>query len=198
MIVINGMIHGTRILHYRYANLEHEDLMEINGIVLHQTNSNSAAPTLLAYYWRNVGAHFLIGPGGAIFQTARIDRVCHHVGMIRSMCSTTHSCTPDYTKALNKILTGPGSQDEKRMAIHRMEMKKPKQSRYPGNIDSIGVELSGASDNGMYRAPTSSQNAASVWLVGILLLHFGLKREQVFRHPNISYKEATEASMVDY
>ncbi|MDA8444186.1 peptidoglycan recognition protein family protein [Paracidovorax valerianellae] len=198
MKIVEGMIYGSRILNYRYPNLEQGEMLQVNGIILHQTNSRSAFPTLLAYYWRDVGAHFLIAPGGMIYQTARIDRVCHHVGMIRSMCSTTHSCSPDYDKAVKSIMAGSGDRDEKRMAIHKLEMQKPPQLRYPSNMDSIGIEVCGASKNGVYEAPTAAQNNATTWLVDMLLTHLSLKRLQVYKHPNVSYKEPTEASLIEF
>lgn len=117
------MIHGSRILHNRYSNLEHGELSSVNGIILHQTNSTTAFPTLLAYYWRSVGAHFLIAPGGLIYQTARMDRVCFHVGAIKSKCRVTHTCTPDQTKALKSILASSLPQKDKDFAIHQLEMK---------------------------------------------------------------------------
>lgn len=173
-------------------------LQSVNGIILHQTNSRSAFPTLLAYYWRSVGAHFLIAPGGMIYQTARIDRVCHHVGVIRSLCQDTVTCSPDTTKKLKAIWAGPGTTDEKRLAVHQLEMKKPADLRYPSNLDSIGIEVVGVSEKRVYSPPTAAQNAASVWLVSALLSHLDLKRTAIYRHPVVSFKLATEAAQVEY
>ncbi len=198
MKVVDGMIHGTRVLHHRYSNLEHGELFSVNGIILHQTNSRSAFPTLLAYYWRSVGAHFLIAPGGMIYQTARIDRVCHHVGVIKSLCNETMTCSPDYSKKLAEIFAGHGSIDEKRLAVHQLEMKKPADLRYPSNVNSIGIEVAGVSEEGAYTAPTAAQNASSIWLVHALLNHLRLKRTAVYRHPAIAFKLETEAAQVEY
>ncbi len=198
MNIVNGIVCGTRILNYRYPNLEHGPLKEVNAIVLHQTNSSSAVPTLIAYLWRGVGAHFLISPSGLIYQTARVDRVCHHVGMIRSRCFEHHACTRSNEEAIKRIISGPGSQTEKRLKIHQLEMSKPSRSRFPSNLDSIGIELSGASSDGMYGAPSAAQNVASVWLVNLLLESFGLVRGDVYRHPNIAYKQPSEAAHVEY
>ncbi|MBF9266277.1 peptidoglycan recognition protein family protein [Paracidovorax cattleyae] len=198
MNIVNGIVCGTRVLNYRYPNLEHGELRRVNAIVLHQTNSSSAVPTLIAYLWRGVGAHFLISPAGLIYQTARLDRVCHHVGMIRSRCFESDSCAPSNEHEIKQIISGSGSQAEKRLKIHQMEMAKLSGSRFPTNLDSIGIELSGASKDGVYGAPTSAQNAASVWLVNELLKSLGLVRADVYRHPNIAYKQPSEAAQVAY
>lgn len=198
MQIIDGMIHGSKVLHNRYPNLEHEKLSIINGIVLHQTNSASAFPTLLAYYWRSVGAHFLIAPGGLIYQTARIDRVCHHVGAIKSKCVQTYTCTPDHTKTIKNIMASSLSRKEMDIAVHKLEMHKPASLRYPSNSDSLGIEVVGVSKDGEYTAPTAAQNTASVWLIGALLEHLSLKRTSVYRHPEIATKLASEAEKVKY
>ncbi|WCM89284.1 peptidoglycan recognition protein family protein [Acidovorax sp. NCPPB 3576] len=198
MKIVDGMIHGSRILHNRYSNLEHGELSSVNGIILHQTNSTTAFPTLLAYYWRSVGAHFLIAPGGMIYQTARMDRVCFHVGAIKSKCRVTHTCTPDQTKALKSILASSLPQKDKDFAIHQLEMKKPAHLRYPSNLDSLGIEVVGASKDDQYASPTAAQNAASVWLIDALMQHLNLKRTAVYRHPEVSRKLESEASQVAY
>ncbi|WP_157836529.1 N-acetylmuramoyl-L-alanine amidase [Paracidovorax oryzae] len=99
---------------------------------------------------------------------------------------------------IKRIISGSGSQTEKRLKIHQMEMAKPSHSRFPTNLDSIGIELSGASRDGVYGAPTSAKNAASTWLVNELLKSLKLIRADVYRHPSIAYKQPSEAALVAY
>lgn len=145
-----------------------------------------------------VGAHFLIAPDGLIHQTARLDRVCHHVGMIGSKCFDMHVCAPDENKAIKTLFAAPGSVEQHRMALHLHESNKAPKDRYPNNFDSIGIEIASESKDDIYVPPTSWQNMASTWLVGELLAAFHLKRIAVYRHPQVSYKQATEASQVKY
>jgi N-acetyl-anhydromuramyl-L-alanine amidase AmpD len=198
--IADGMISDARIRKYRYPGLEHGPMREVHGIVLHQTNSSLAFPTLLAYYWRDIGAHFLVSPDGTIYQTARIDRQCHHVGMIKSVCYEIQICSPSDQEQIARILDdSKRSIFERRKALHLHESRKHPAKRFPDNTNSIGIEVVGGTNtNGIYVAPTSAQNSSSTWLTNELLAALGLKKDVVYRHPQISYKNPTEAHSVAY
>ena len=70
--IINGAIINPLIRQSFYANLEHGLLRKPSGIVVHQTNSATEFPTLLACNWRTVGAHFMISPGKKENEAARV------------------------------------------------------------------------------------------------------------------------------
>jgi N-acetyl-anhydromuramyl-L-alanine amidase AmpD len=168
--------------------------------VLHQTNSSTASATLAAYIFRSTGAHFLIDPDGQIIQTASIARVCHYVGPIKSRCYETATCSPQEKKVLDAIVNGPGSRDQKRMAVNNHERAKSVPYRYPSNYDSLGIEVSGSFDEKTkhYQTPSTAQNLSAIWLIGELLSAFSLTRSDVYRHPQLSYKENDEAARVKF
>jgi len=196
--IVEGMLQHNRICKNRYPNLEHGDMPKVYGIILHQTNSSLTFPTLLAYYWRDTGAHFLIAPDGTIYQTARIDRQCHHVGMIKSRCHETITCSPSETKKIREILRDTQTSDkEAKFNLHKHESRKPYTNRFPNNTDSIGIEIVGGTDsNNVYQVPSSAQQSASRWLIEELLVTLGLQKTAIYRHPQVSYKNESEARSV--
>jgi hypothetical protein len=69
--------------------------------------------------------------------------------------------------------------------------------RYPSNKDAIGTELvSAVVGNGkdpLFEAATDAQNKALGWLIEQLRQKFSLPLTEVFRHPQVSYKDSHEA-----
>ena len=59
----------------------------------------------------------------------------------------------------------------------------------------MGIELVGAhvSDK-QYEAVTALQNASLQWLLGDLYRHFSVTSADVYRHPEVSYKNPGEAA----
>lgn len=79
--------------------------------------------------------------------------------------------------------------------IDSIERRKNYPDRFPVNSDSVGVELVGRHLNSRdYEAVTQLQNMSLRWLIGELYTHFHLGDEDVFRHPEVSYKNAGEAA----
>ena len=105
LLVNDGVLQDPRIGKTIYPMLEHGQMTDISGIVLHQTSSDYIVKTMAEYAFRpsRVGAHFLINPAGRIFQTARITQICWHVGRIKAYCKEIHSCTPADNQVLAKI-----------------------------------------------------------------------------------------------
>ncbi|MGY4398453.1 hypothetical protein ACVWZA_003661 [Sphingomonas sp. UYAg733] len=85
--------------------------------------------------------------------------------------------------------------------VRRNEMTKSVPDRYPGNSDSLGIELVGKSFPGPtpkadrnYESVTPAQNASLTWLVDGLTRVMNIKRTEIFRHPTVSQKTPSEAS----
>jgi hypothetical protein len=86
-------------------------------------------------------------------------------------------------------------------ARNRHEMTKQGPDRYPSNEDSIGIELVGQAfplneknaDKQVYESVTAAQNSSLKWLVGALAMQLGVPMTEIFRHPVVSQKNATEA-----
>lgn len=216
----NGMyaLDDCRIVDERCAALEHGELKkeEVSGIVLHQTNGQTAFSTLARYHKDNVknyivtfwnskgvdalGAHFLVAPDGTMYQTARIDRVCYHVGpYINSPCFEKRSCRPEETGRYEMIMDDPKlNKYDKWAQITAEEIKKNWQDRYSRNTDSIGIEVVGMPDErGIYQHPSGHQTMAVNWLVDLLMKYFNLSCDRIFAHGQVSpHKNPTEGMSI--
>jgi N-acetyl-anhydromuramyl-L-alanine amidase AmpD len=177
--------------------IDHGPMSTVHGIVVHQTGSATARSALDSYLVEGAnGAHFLIDRDGTIYQTASVYRITHHVGHLKPRCRVEMRCTPAEAKAL----TGkrPGKE------IGRIEAAKAWPDRYPGNADAIGIELVGAAtakpgggaNDYEYEAVTAAQQAAFDWLLPRLLDHFKVDATEVFHHPDVSWKQPSEAASV--
>lgn len=191
-ISASGMLEDLRVIQRRLASIEHGALAQPRAIVLHQTDSPSEESTLHSYATQATGAHFLIGKGGQIHQTASMHRQCYHVGrLIKSKClalSLAGCRTPTLAKAL--ALTGVSQF----RAIDNVERQKSYPDRYPVNSDSLGIEMVGRHvDDRHYEPLTAEQEVSLQWLVGELFVHFTLTGTDVYRHPEVSYKHPGEA-----
>lgn len=81
-------------------------------------------------------------------------------------------------------------------------MLKKVPARFPANQDSIGIELVGEAlprggnipdEKKTYQTVTSEQNNALQWLIAELTLTLRISMSEVFRHPEVSRKNPTEA-----
>jgi N-acetyl-anhydromuramyl-L-alanine amidase AmpD len=181
-----------------FATIEHGPMTTVHGIVVHQTGGATASSTFSSY--RSVGAsgaHFLIDHDGTLYQTASLKRITHHVGKIRSRCLETLSCAPVTIAESRRALKTGGVR-----ALDQHERNKAWPARFPSNADAIGIELVGMyRDNGkeqIYEDPTPAQNASLKWLIAELTETLGIERREVYRHPDVSYKNPTEASAAQW
>lgn len=176
----------------RTMMLAHGRLVHIDAIMVHQTGSATAKGTIAAYRndAKGTGAHFLIGKDGTIYQVVSIQSMCWHVGPILSRCYARHACAPKEEKFYDS-LHGHSSV----MIMYHEEMAKPYPQRYPPNTDSIGIEIvSQALGNpAIYEHPTPAQNCSLQWLIAELLATLKLTRADIYRHPQVSRKNRTEA-----
>jgi len=187
------MLIANKVILRRFPHIEHGSLASIHAIVVHQTDAPTAQHTFNGYNAGDNGAHFLIDKNGQIYQTASMHKRCYHVGrLIKSKCLTINkkSCS---SSNMAKILAMSWTNQIK--ALDANERAKSYPHRYPVNSDSIGIELAGKHiDNKRYETVTPSQNASLQWLVSELYSHFSLTSSDVYKHPEVSYKNPGEAS----
>ncbi|MBU1351788.1 MAG: N-acetylmuramoyl-L-alanine amidase [Gammaproteobacteria bacterium] len=192
-ITPEGIFVDGRIIVRRYLNLEHGPISTVVAIVLHQTDSSTAQQTFNSYARSPHGAHFLIDKNGQVYQTASLLMRCQHVGRhIRSRCLEIDKPSCD-SVAMARIQAMSWSNHVRALDAH--ERAKPYPQRYPINGDSIGIEIVGRSiDDKKYEAVTSEQNNSLQWLTGELYSHFSISSQDVYRHPEVSYKNPGEAA----
>lgn len=189
----DGMLVDPRVQWQRFAHIEHGTLDAVHGIVVHQTDAPSAQATFNAYNGGGNGAHFLIGKDGRIYQTASVKMRCYHVGrLIKSRClQLKGSQCKDADLATAMTLSWAA----RIRAIDRIERQKDYPERFPVNSDSIGIELVGRHlDDTRFEALSAQQVDSLQWLLGQLYGHFELDGDDVFRHPDVSYKHPGEAA----
>lgn len=195
--VKNGKLITSRVIDKVSSKIEKGALIYVSAIIIHQTGSSTAKSSLSSYDDGSAGAHFLIDKDGTIFQTARIDQKCWHVGNIRSRCQSMTNCSEDELKKVESILFKKGESYAVRVkSLSKYESAKSYPERYPTNEDSIGIEIVGSFDakGGSYETVTKQQNESLSWLIVALQTILGITNEDVYRHPEISYKQASEAA----
>ena len=137
--------------------IERGEMPEVNGLIVHQTQSPSVNSTLNSYAKDKAnGAHFLIDKDGTIYQTASLNQTTNHVGPLRSRCAQEKSCSPEETKLNQK-------HDPKGEA--QREREKQAGDRFPSNSDSIGIELVGMSYKAKSYQETSNPDGSFNFLV---------------------------------
>ena len=174
-----------------FHSLEGAPLNVVHGIVVHQTDSSSAASTLDQYgRGSTIGAHFLIDKDGTTYQTASVRHRTRHVGWLKPRCIAEHRCTPAELSALRGKRLGSG--------IGRVEAAKPFPLRFPGNDDALGIEVVGKAQptpqGDKYEVLTAAQQGSLRWLVQALSLALAVPMREVYRHPEVSWKTESEAS----
>ncbi|MBO9649629.1 MAG: N-acetylmuramoyl-L-alanine amidase [Variovorax sp.] len=205
-ITKDGHVDAERIKIRIFSVIERTRMSAVNGIVVHQTGAPTAQATFNSYGdTRNGtpnGAHFLIDKDGTIYQTASLYRVTNHVGFVQSRCVITKQCTPTELRHAQSLELTKGNR-ARAIAVHRNEMNKSWPDRFPSNVDSIGIEIVGMAKaqvlpNGradeIYEPVGAQQNASLEWLIKQLAETLNVSMQEVFRHPEIGRKNATEAS----
>ena len=117
-------------------------------------------------------AHFLIDKSGVIYQTAQTNQITYHVGKLQSRCLQTTACSKAELASSTSVLFAKGQSFAVRVKnLHKHEQEKFYPDRYPGNSDSIGIEIVGEFDKAKstYVAVNTKQNASLKWLVDELL-----------------------------
>jgi N-acetyl-anhydromuramyl-L-alanine amidase AmpD len=208
-ITADGMLIAAGVLNARRPPIEKGPMKHVRGIIVHQSDSSTAQATLNSYLHAGNGAHFLIDKDGTIYQTASLLKKTWHVGKLKAKCFETHTCSAAEVKI------GP----TKHSAIYRIEMRKSVPNRFPSNEDSIGIELVGRcildpklinegmsteqierlrADKGVYETVTPAQNLALGRLISELQTVLIIPVDEVYPHPRVSAKNATEASTAQW
>jgi N-acetyl-anhydromuramyl-L-alanine amidase AmpD len=195
--ITNGIIVDKRVIAKRYNSIEHGNISKVKSIVLHRTVGSSATSSLNGYAsGQKAGAHFLIANDGTIYQTASLERLCWHVGILYSRCKKEKSCDPNELMTVNSLLYQKGLLFSKRVKnVSRHESRKPYPLRYPSNNDSIGIEVVGCYNHAtnIFDRPTKKQFESLKWLVKILLKEFSLVlNNDVYAHGVIARKKKAE------
>ncbi|WBS04670.1 N-acetylmuramoyl-L-alanine amidase [Pseudoduganella sp. SL102] len=197
---------GGKLIHARVTDkvnskIEKGTLAGVNAIVVHQTGAATAQSSFSSYDAGLNGAHFLIDTDGAIYQTARIDQKCWHVGNIRSRCNEMKACDTDALKAVNALLFKKGESYSARIkSLSQHEAGKAYPVRYPINEDSLGIEIVGefSAKSQTYATVNKNQNTSLSWLVGVLETKLVLDADDIYRHGSIAYKQASEGSTANW
>ena len=189
MIDKDGWLVSNRVQVIRRPKLAHGRMTHVAGIIVHQTGAPTAQSSLNSYLHAGAnGAHFLIDRDGTIFQTGSLLWKQWHVGKLRARCLMEQTCSPKEAKALKGLDVSKTNQHENLKAVP---------NRFPSNNDAIGIELVagviGGGATPAYEAATPQQNASLSWLVASLRDHFHVPPIEVFRHPQVSYKDPHEA-----
>lgn len=179
--------------------ISHAPMPQVNGIVLHRTESSTAASTLATWRTRDAatGAHFLIDRDGTVHQTVSVNQQAWHVGAIRSRGEVEGTITPDDQRELDAARNGQAEwRGSAVRAVSRIESGRPYPERYPTNADSIGIEVVGRYHPATKRwdDPTPDQTAAINRLMESLQRNFGLSNEDVYEHDAISRKTPGEGA----
>ncbi|WP_145750075.1 peptidoglycan recognition protein family protein [Nitrospirillum amazonense] len=183
----DGWVIDPRVKKTPFFNLKHGLMDVIHGIIVHQTASPSAQSTFNSYKSADPnGAHFLIDKDGTIYQTASVTWKVWHVGKIRSRCLVNYTCTPLEIRKLKS-----SSQ------IQKTEREKKFPDRYPMNEDSLGIEIVSAvigdEKHPNFETVTDEQNGSLTWLISELKQKFSVPPTEIYRHPDVAYKNAHEA-----
>lgn len=193
--LVKGKLVSKKVTQKIYSTLEKGKLLKVNGLVIHQTGAATANHTFNSYEKGGHGAHFLIDKAGKIYQTASLDKQTYHVGKIRSKCHELSSCSKEELKQVSDILYKKGERYSTRvMNLHKHEKKKGYPNRFPMNSDSLGTEIVGAYSKSKkkYESISNEQNVSLKWLIEQLYSYYTLSKVDVFRHPEVSYKQASE------
>jgi N-acetyl-anhydromuramyl-L-alanine amidase AmpD len=197
----DGKLISSKVTYKGFPKIEKGSLSAVHALTIHQTGGKTAASSFSSYKSGKAGAHFLIDLDGTIYQTARVNKKCWHIGNVRSRCYENKSCTSDELKAVNSILFRKGRSYTVRLReLTEHEAEKDYPARYPTNSDAIGIELVGGFDDKTrkYATATKQQNDSLAWLVATLSAVFKLGDSDVYRHPQVSYKQPSEAASASW
>jgi N-acetyl-anhydromuramyl-L-alanine amidase AmpD len=184
-VVRDGKIIDDRVVTRIEPLIEKGAMATVHGIVVHQTGGPTAESAFNSYKAGNSGAHLLIDRDGTVYQTARLNQKTWHVGKLRARCVVELKC--------------PAPKKWDPSGTNKTEMAKAWPDRYPSNEDAIGIELvAGFNSKTGYDIASKEQNASLSWLVAELQASLGLNAIEVFRHPQVSYKQDTEAATANW
>jgi N-acetyl-anhydromuramyl-L-alanine amidase AmpD len=196
----DGKIVANQVTDKIYQKIEKGNLSTVHAIVVHQTGSKTSVSSFSSYNDGVNGAHFLIDIDGKIYQTARVNQKCWHIGEIRSRCYQFSTCTTAELKNIKEILFKQNKSYVTRVKdLYMHEKAKPYPDRYPTNEDSIGIEIvSGFTSDKGYDPLNDLQTSSLKWLINTLEDLLSLTSNDIYRHSEVGYKQPTEASSASW
>ena len=199
--VINGIIQDNNVELKIYSSIQHGVMNQVAAIVLHRTDSSNANSTLQAYAkGKKSGAHLLIEKSGKIYQTAKLNQKCWHVGILQSRCQTEGDCGSEENETISALIHQKGLSFGRRARnLSHHEVKKKYPNRYPSNDDSIGIEVVGrfSSTNKTFDEPTSQQLESLRLIVDKIATEYSLNPDDdVYSHGAIARKQPSEGTQL--
>jgi N-acetyl-anhydromuramyl-L-alanine amidase AmpD len=193
--LVDGKLISDKVTDKINPKIEKGAMLAVHALIVHQTGGDTAASAFASYSAGTNGAHFLIDKDGTIYQTAHVTQKCWHVGKIQSRCYKATACSADELKNIKAILFNQADSYSARVKkLHDHEVEKSYPDRYPTNDDSIGIELvSKFTEKTGYEKVTEAQNTSLAWVVSTLDSLLNLSASDTYRHPEVGYKQPTEA-----
>jgi N-acetyl-anhydromuramyl-L-alanine amidase AmpD len=199
-ITADGHVDAEKIKVQIFPNIEGRWMKAVNGIVVHQTASPTMQSAFNSYAKpkvdgkQNNGAHFMIDKDGKIYQNASLYKQTWHVGLLKSRCVLETRCTPTELKAIGAI------KGYQAMSKHEGAKKFP--DRFPSNADAIGIEVVGNAvgekSKEVFEPLTNAQQESLKWLVKQLTETLGVSMSEIYRHPELAWKNLTEAQTAQW
>ena len=205
LTVVNGIIKEARVRVDLCPLLDHGPITAVHAIIMHQTDSSTAASSLSKYKdpaSEHTGAHLLLDKDGTMYQTLALNRRCAQVAPIKSRCLEERRCSPadlgEYEKFAHQAHSRWNGAYNR--AVGAYEAKKQYPDRYPWNPDAIGIEVVGRflESTSLYENPTPQQNVYLHWFVRDLMQALKLLPADIYRHPLLSNKRPREAASLTW
>jgi len=169
---------------------EHGTLKKINAIVIHRTAGSKLSFSNAKN--NGIAAHFYVDKDGTIYQVASLNKVCYHVGKIKSKAKEEGSLTNFDKEYFKKIGWSPSKE-------YKYEKNKKYPTRYPYNYDSIGIETVGSYNKTTktWEHLTEAQKKSVSKLYNCLIKLLKLdKNSDTYTHEQISRKTKGEGQTV--
>ena len=198
------ILDGTNIKSQLIAKIGNGKLNVINAIILHRTVSYTTKSVFNTWLGKNVyrvGAHFVIDKDGTIYQCLSIYTKAHHVGRIRSKALETNNFQNDVDK--KSVCDKKNNISD----LSNYEFTKEYPLRFPGNMDSIGIEVVSMyiEQTKQWEKATEAQLKSINLLIDILLTcykkhnGYNLTTKDIYPHDKIAYKTDGEGGgLYDY
>lgn len=183
-----GYVQNANFTHSPISALEKGKIEGPHAIILHRTESPSASSAITSFK-NGVGTHFLVDKDGTVTQTASLLQHTYHIGKIKSKCYENKTCPIDEMKKIK----GYGWSPQK---VYDHEKDKDYPTRYPINLDSIGIEVVGQYNESTKKwdEATESQLKSIAKIVKLLKKEYSLTDDDIYEHDKISYKTAGEGA----
>nr|WP_275957695.1 N-acetylmuramoyl-L-alanine amidase [Rosenbergiella gaditana] len=122
---------------------------------------------------------------------------------MQSRCFLKKKCKPT---EVNLLALHTKSYWKRKISQQISDIEKGKEfpDRFPGNTDSIGIEIVGLAidvkgkPEPVYEAVNDKQNDSLRWLIAELASTFKVSMTEIYRHPDVGRKNETEAGTAEW